>query len=146
MKRRVSPSQPSERLRSYGSSNTAVLSTWRRSSLTSRMPSTLKRIKVRGVSFHKMFRLDKVCSSSLHSGDSCAYVESPSLCFQGHFTWCLSTWTTTSWACWSRAWFSSPMSTFAVSCASWWRVWITATRTTSCTETSSAPISCSTTG
>lgn len=50
------------------------------------------------------------------------------------------------WVCWSRAWSSSPMSTSAASCASWWRVWTTAIRTTSFIETSNAPTSCSTTG
>lgn len=62
---------------------------------------------------------------------------------QGRFTWCLSTWTTTWWASWSRASYTSTRATSSLSWGSCWKDWITATRRTSCTGISSAPTSCS---
>ncbi len=62
---------------------------------------------------------------------------------QGRFTWCLSTWTTIWWACWSRVLCTSTRATSSLSWGSCWKDWITATRRTSFTGTSSAPTSCS---
>lgn len=53
----------------------------------------------------------------------------------------LNTWTMTLWVCSSLAWFTSMRATSSLSCASYWRVLITATRRTFCTETSSVPTS-----
>lgn len=54
----------------------------------------------------------------------------------------LNTWTMTLWVCLSLAWFILMRATSSLSCASYWRALITATRKTFCIETSSAPTSC----
>ena len=61
--------------------------------------------------------------------------------WQVHFTWCLSTWTTTWWAFWSQASSSLTRSTSRPSWSSFWTDSTTATRKTSYIATSSAPTS-----